>query len=203
MSGQRPNQPHASDPENLEGVIDRVLDSTEGENNISVGDVLDAFSDRLFGPLLVVPALALISPIGAIPGAPIVFAVLLTLLAGQKLIGLDRPWLPRRLTQRSVRRGTLEDAMGKLRPWAKRIDTLIRPRLTVLATGPATYAAAALVVVLAIAIVPIGLIPFAVAAPGGAILLIGLALTARDGVLTLIALALAAASGWLVLSAVG
>ncbi len=184
-------------------MIDRVLDSTEGEDDISVGDVLDAFSDRLFGPLLVVPALALISPVGAIPGAPIVLAVMLVLLAGQKLVGLDRPWLPQKLTKRSVSRDTLESAMGKLRPWAKRIDALIRPRLTVLAEGPAVYVAAALVVVLAVAIVPIGLIPFAVAAPGGAILLIGLALTARDGLLAILALALTAASGWLVMTALG
>lgn len=187
------------DPNDLEGVIDGVLDRTSDQDQVSTADVLDAFSHRLFGPLLVAPALILISPIGAIPGAPAVIAVLIVLIAGQRLLGMPRPWLPAALADRSVDRDKLERALGKIRPWAARVDRLIRPRLTVLAEGPATYAAAAAAVVLAAAIVPIGFVPFAVLLPGGAVLALGLALTAKDGALALIGYALAA--GTVVLTA--
>ena len=52
---------------------------------------------------------------------------------------------------------------------------------------------------IALALIPLELVPFAVAIPGVAISVIGLALMARDGVLMLTAYALCAVAGFVLL----
>ena len=57
----------------LEDVPGDALDAAEGQDEVSVGDLLDAFGSRSFGPVPVLfGLLALFPPIGAVPGAPIV-----------------------------------------------------------------------------------------------------------------------------------
>lgn len=188
-----PKGPHPMDddrdtngPETLGDVIDSIEHSTGEQERVSIGDIFDAFEGRLFGPMLVVPALALLTPLGGIPGAPIVIAVVLLLIAGQRVAGKTQPWIPRRILEREVERRTLVGAFERVRPWARRIDRLIRPRMHALVRPPMPQITAGIVVLLALAIPVIGLIPFAVAAPGAAILLLGLALTGRDGLLALL-----------------
>ena len=52
------------------------------------------------------------------------------------------------------------------------------------------YLIAALSIALALLMIPLELVPFAVAIPAGALVLLGLALMAKDGILTLISIVL-------------
>ncbi len=171
---------------NIEGVMDSLLERTEGQETVAVQNLLDAFSGRLFGPLLLVPGLLQVSPVGAIPLFPIVNAALLILIAGQRALGMTHPWLPSKLRDRGFGRARMEVAFEKLRPWAARVDRLIRPRLAFLVEPPMERAIAVLALAIALALPVIGLVPFAVAVPGAAITLLGLAVTARDGALALV-----------------
>ncbi|HAE25867.1 MAG TPA: hypothetical protein DCG58_01800, partial [Hyphomonas adhaerens] len=70
----------------------------------------------------------------------------------------------------------------------------ITERLTWATDKIATYGAALAVSLLSLLMIPLELVPFAVAAPGTAIVLFGLALVARDGALMLAGFAAAAAA---------
>lgn len=185
-------------PKNLTDLLDDLHEQVDGDSKVSVGDILDAFGSRAFGPLLAVPGLIGLSPLGALPGAPAIIAIFVVLVAGQHMVGLDHPWLPKRLTKRSVSMEKWEKARDKMRPWARRVDRLLKPRLEWL-TGRAMERVISVVTIgLAVSMFPLGFIPFAVAAPAGAILLFGLALSARDGLAVALALVVTGGTGYLI-----
>jgi hypothetical protein len=109
--------------------------------------------------------------------------VMLFLIAIQRLLGRDRPWIPRQLRERSVDRGKLDRTLERAGPWGRRVDRVIKPQLTFLFGTLMSYTLAAIAVVLALPMPSLEVVPFAVAIPGTATLLFGLALTTRDGVL--------------------
>lgn len=183
-------------PQNLTQVLDATEQSTEGKDPVRVGDILGAFETRLFGPLLIIPGLMLLTPLGAIPGAPAILGILVAFLTAQRLIGFQRPWVPKRLRNRGIDREKILRAFKRIRPWTQRVDKVIKPRLTALTTGRAEYSAIILALLLGATIPVVGLIPFAAALPGAGLTLIGLALTARDGLLMLAAFAFAAATAY-------
>lgn len=180
-------------PHNLTQVLDTLEDTTEDHDTVKVDDILDAFAGRLFGPLIIIPGLILLTPLGAVPLLPAVMGALVALIAAQRILGMSKPWVPRKLRDRSVAREKMTNAFDKARPWTKRIDKLIKPRLTALTTGPAEYAVALLALLLGASVPVVGLIPFAAMVPGAALTLSGLALIARDGALMIAALLASAA----------
>ncbi|MFI4916868.1 MAG: exopolysaccharide biosynthesis protein [Phycisphaerales bacterium JB060] len=187
----------AEEPKKLADLIDDLDEQIDDADSLAIKDVLDAFGSRAFGPLLALPGLIGLSPVGAVPGAPAVISVFVVLVAGQHLVGLDHPWLPRKLTRRSVSKSSWEKARDKVRPWVRRLDRLIKPRMEWL-TGSAMERVISVVTIgLAVSMFPLGFIPFAVAAPAGAILLFGLALSARDGLAVALALVATAATAYL------
>lgn len=180
---------------NLEGVLTRLDHSTRECDEVSIGDALEAFGHRLFGPVVTVAGLLIMSPLGMIPGIPALFGLTVVLVAGQHAVGLDTPWLPSRLTRRRVSRDQLGHALGRLRPWTRRVDRFIRPRYPVLLRDPMPRVLAGVCVVLGLAVVPLEFVPFAAFGPGAAIAAIGLALVGRDGLLAGVGIVLVIASG--------
>lgn len=51
--------------ESLSGVIDRLLDKTSDQERVWLDNVFEAFSGRLYGPLLLIPSLALLALLAA------------------------------------------------------------------------------------------------------------------------------------------
>ncbi len=182
-----------SDPDqvhNLEGVLrqlERAASQVGDEGQVSVGHVMKTLGARSFGPLILVPGLIGVSPIGAIPGLPAVMALIVFLIAAQMLIGMDHAWLPGALLRRSMAGKRLRQACRAVRPTARLIDKLLWPRLTALTRRPFLFVIAALVVAVAVVTPVIELVPFAGIVPNAAIVAFGLALTAHDGIWALIA----------------
>ena len=80
--------------------MDDLLDKTTGK--ASVGDVVNKFESRGFGPLLLLPALIALLPTGAIPGVPSICGVTLCIICLQMAFGDEHPWLPAVLKNRSL-----------------------------------------------------------------------------------------------------
>lgn len=177
---------------NAENLLDEIKELAEQEENVSVGDVVEAIGDRGFGPLIFVTALLGASPLGGIPGVPTFFAIILILITVQILFGRWHFWLPSFLENRQVTAENLHRATRKARPVARRMDRWLGHRLANLVTRPAKILAALCVIALCLLVPPLEIIPFAAALPMLAIALIGLAFTARDGILMLVGLCLAA-----------
>jgi hypothetical protein len=169
-------------------MTDEIADQAEGQDRVLVGDMIEALGHRGFGPLLFVPAMLELTPIGGVPGVPTVLALVIALMAAQIALGRSHFWIPDILNQRSLSAKALSKAADVLRPIAQRMDRWFGGRLPQM-VQPAVQRVAACVVIAHCATVPLlEFIPFASSIPMLSIALVGLAMTARDGVLMLVAL---------------
>ncbi len=178
----------------MSDVLDHFVENTEGDK-VSLGDLLRALDTRSFGPLLLVPALIALSPVGAVPGMSIVTGSLIILIAGQMFF-TRHPWLPSRLLNFSFPRTRLEDAVKKIQPWVKWMERALGQRLVFLTKTPADYVIAVISILLALTFYPLALLPGAVALPSFTIALLAVALTARDGLLALLGFAGTGGTAW-------
>lgn len=178
----------------VESVISRAIKDTDGDT-VSVSDLLDLFEDRSFGPIfLLLGLLVVLPPLGGIPGLPAVVGVLILLFSLQRLLGRSHIWLPSFIGDLSISKSKLQSAEGKAQPALAAADSMITDRLSWVINGPSRYLAFVLVSLLALLMIPLELVPFAVALPGAAIALVGAALFSRDGALMILAYATSAAA---------
>jgi len=178
----------------LTDILVKLADEPDG-GELSLVSVVETMQGRGFGPLLLAPTLVVLLPTGAIPGVPTLSALLIMLVAGQLAFGKRTPWVPGRLRQVSFERKKFRAAVARVRPWTERIDRLLKPRLRALTVWPFNRIGAALCLLLAAAMVPLELVPFAAAVPALIIAFYALALAAHDGALALFSLAGVIAAG--------
>ena len=139
--------------------------------------------------LLFLPLIEL-SPIGGIPGVPTFLAVMIALIAGQRLFGREHGWLPDFVERRAIDGDRLAHGAHRLDNVAATIDGWFHGRLKWLTRGIWPRVAALVVVLLCCAVPPLEFLPFASSAPMIAIAAFGLALMVRDGLLMVIAFAI-------------
>jgi len=183
-----PDNSHAN-PTSIDEVLDAVLEQTDGHEDAVIKDVLEAFDGRSYGPLLMVPALVVITPIGAIPAVPTMMGLFTIFVAAQAVFNKKHPWVPNVITQRGVKRDQLEESFEHIRPWARWFDKFTGTRLTFMTDPPMQQVMALLCVAVACTFPPLEFIPFAGAVAGLAIGCFAVAFTARDGVFALIGVA--------------
>ena len=173
-------------PKNVCGIIDRLTEVGDEQDKVSIGDIVESFGSRSYGPMLLVPALIGISPVGGIPGVPSFLALTLLLIAVQMVFGKDHLWLPGILKDRSVDGEKLANAAEDMEGVGTFMDKIFYGRLEMF-TGPtAGRIAAGVIALMCLAVPPLELLPFAVLLPMGVIAAFGIALTVRDGLLMLI-----------------
>jgi hypothetical protein len=180
-------------------MIDCILQITPGQGRLSVTDLMRAIGERSFGPLILVPSLIALSPVGAIPGLPAVTSVIIVIFAVQMLLGHSHVWLPQWLKRRTMDGAKLEKGLTAFRPVARFVDHLLRPRLTVLTRGPFFYAIALMILAVALVTPVLEIIPLGGIPPNAALVAFALAITARDGLWALLAMGFTIASAfWLI-----
>lgn len=185
----------------LEGLIDELAAAAEeASGEVSVADVMDKVGQRSFGPLLLVPALVALTPLGGIPGLPTLLAAFVVIVAGQLLAGRHGFWLPQVLMRRSVKPDKLKTSVSYARPVARVVDKVLGARLAWLTRAPFIHVAAAVCILVAFTVPPMEVVPFAGTVSWVAIAAFGLALIAHDGLVMLIASAFAAGAGYLVVT---
>jgi len=190
--------PPRSEPTNLSGVLDEIAARAgQGEGEISLDEIIDAVGRRSYGPLLLVIGLFAISPATVVPGMTWLTAALTLVVAVQMALGMRRIWLPRQALEAKVSRPAVRGGVEKSRGWARRIDAVLRPRLTFLTKPPFVNLVALLVVGAALITFPLGLIPFAPLAPGLAVVFFGLGMVARDGLWLALGAGAVAGAFWL------
>jgi hypothetical protein len=186
----------ASSKKSVEDVLDTLDDIANSEDDVTVGDVTQALGGRGFGPLITLPALLILTPIGGIPTVPSLMALVIALFAVQMVMQKDTPWLPEFLKNRGISDEKVKRSTQKLRRTARWMDRTFGDRLTALTEQPASMLVAGVVLLLCALVPPSEIVPFAALLPMGAIALLGLALTVHDGALVLGGL-MAAAAGLL------
>ncbi|MEO0852034.1 MAG: exopolysaccharide biosynthesis protein [Cyanobacteria bacterium J06648_11] len=184
----------------LDDVLSELEQAIDGDQT-TVGTILSAFQDRSFGALYTLVALIAAMPIiGAIPGVSIITGVILILIASQSLIGRDHIWVPSSIRERSVGSDTLMTGVEKAKPYAQKVDGFIKPRWQFLVAGPvARRTISAIIILLALTMIPLALIPWGIQPPATAIVLFGVALMARDGVFAVLGYGLVVVTGYIML----
>ena len=189
-SENEPNIPpkKRQDEKPLEGIMDTAREVVGGTET-DLKTMVEAFGDRAFGPVMILCSLFLMTPIGAIPGLPAAFGLIIIVFALQLLFQRDSPWMPEILRKIKISDTKLEKTRKVIHPVLSRIDNVIKPRLTFMTSGPAQVLTALISIVLATTMIPLGMVPFGVVAPAFIIGLFGLGITAKDGVLIIIGFA--------------
>ena len=199
-AGAGPAEPIRPEPSTLEEIIDELsaIAQHDGDGEVSVGEVMAGAGARSFGPMLLVPSLIGLSPIGAIPFVPMVMVIIEILIIVQMLLGWEHFWLPGRLKRRAISARRFARALDTMRPGARFVDGFISPRLTFLTEGPFFTMIAITCLLVAIVTPVIEVVPVAGIVPNAAVVAFSLALTARDGVWALLAFAFTGGCGWLI-----
>lgn len=169
--------------DSLEALLDQLRELAADRDRVDVGAVHEAVGRRSFGPMLLIPGLLALSPLSGMPGVPTTVGVMVLLITGQLLLGRASFWLPAFVRRRSIARDRLEKVIRMLRPVARLIDRLMRPRLKWVTNGLGVYIIAATCLVLSLIAPFLEIVPFAITGVGGAITAFGLSLIADDGAL--------------------
>lgn len=188
--------------ENIDSLLDNICGQVDcglnplAKDQITIRELLATVGRRSYGPLLLLVGLIAISPITAVPGLTWATAALTFLIAVQMLIGRRTPWLPKGALDATVSRDLVVKGVSAARPWARRIDKLLKPRLTFLALQPFVNLIALVCIAAALITIPLGFIPFAPFIPSLAIVIFGLGMTARDGLVLLLGMTGIAAAAY-------
>lgn len=180
-------------PVDIEELLDRIEAGTGNRAHVSIGEMMDTVGRRSFGPVVLMVGLILVTPLSGLPGMPTLMGLLILLTLGQVLMGRKYFWLPGWLAQREIPRKKLVQGLEMLRPPARRVDRLIRPRLLFLVKGGGLYVMALACMVIAVVMPATELVPFSASIAGLALMTFGLAMISRDGCLALVAWSIALA----------
>lgn len=172
-------------------LIVEQLDALGSREIVSIGDIIDGFGRNSFLPMMLVPALMLVSPLSGIPLFSTFCGLWIMIVSAQRLAQRDHLWLPGFITRRWLRGVRLHKAAGYLRRVADWLDRNARPRLQVIVTAPLNGLAYLFCIMVGLAIPFLELIPFSSSILGMVVCLIVVGLLVRDGVYLIAALVLA------------
>lgn len=164
---------------------------------VRVRDITESLGQRSFGFILLIFALPNSLPIIGIPGVSTITGLPMLFVAVQMALGHNRVYLPRWIADSSLATADFQKLIYKVVPWLRRIEKLMRPRITLLTQASAERWLGAFCVLLAFLLVlPI---PLGNLLPALGILFIALGLIERDGVCVLLGIAIGIAA-WMLLS---
>lgn len=163
------------------GVLNCAISSAE-RDDVCVGDMTTAFGPASFVPLLLLPALALVSPLSGIPFFSSLCGLTILLVALQMLAGRSSVWLPGWLKRRAIAGSRLRAGLDRLRPMAVWFDRHAHQRFCLLFRRPFWYLLPLACALLALLIPFLELVPFSSSLLGASVALISLGMLTRDGV---------------------
>jgi len=178
--------------DSIAGTLHALKEAARRER-VSLGALIDRLGQRTYGPLLFTIGLIALSPIGAIPGASVVCATLIVLLAVQMSFGRRVPWVPGALRGLEVDGALSRRSIQRVEPYLRGLDRITRARWTALLSRPALHAVVLGLCALAALMYPLALVPWGVVPVACAITMIGLGVLAADGLIIAVGLALAIA----------
>ncbi|MGK7950922.1 MAG: exopolysaccharide biosynthesis protein [Xenococcaceae cyanobacterium] len=170
--------------------LNRYFFEEERNPKVTLAEILSLAGERTFGFLFVLISIPSALPIPA-TGYSIPFAIVIFFLAVQLIIGRQRPWMPAKIMNSSLK---LETAQGFIKagiPWLQRIEAITKPRLAYICTSLPGQ----IFIGIAIALMSISMmipIPGTNTLPAIGIFVTGFGLVEDDGVISLAGLVICA-----------
>lgn len=163
------------------GELLSVIDPDDHTADVSVADILGEVGMRSFAPVILVPALLLVSPLSAIPGTPTLGAIIITLVALQWVVSRDHLWLPGFVLRRKIAAKKVAVAVTWLRGPAAWIDRHSHRRLRLLTVPPMSMVAKIAIVLIAASWPVLELFPMVTSIGAFAVSLLAFGMMTRDG----------------------
>jgi hypothetical protein len=188
MDSAAPERP-ASRHSALSELLSQVAED-ESRERVSIGDLLAMAGDRAFGALIFILALPNLVPTP--PGTSAILGLPLIILSFQLFYGRRTPWLPKAIALRSIARADLASVVRRTAPVLKRIERVLKPRLSWLVSAFSERVLALLMLILSVILflpIPLGNI-----FPAAAMCIIALALIEHDGLAALFGVVIGAGS---------
>lgn len=158
-----------------------------GKRGLTLRHLVEGFGRTSFLPLLILPALTVVTPLSGIPLLSSACGLTIALVALQMLAGRDHVWLPSILLDREISARRALRAFDRIEPAVSWIDRHSQDRLRVLVRPPSRSLAEAVCVAAGGAMPLLELVPFSSSILGSAVVLIGVGLLAHDGLYVLLA----------------
>lgn len=163
--------------EQLAGIIERLP-----EDKLTLGELLDTFSDEGMLLLTILLTLVFLIPV-SIPGVSTVFGAAILLVGVSRL--LKRPlWLPAKLMHKQLPASKLRPGLTAGMVWVRRMEKISRPhRLRGFVDGrmPDMFNNLAFILAALLLMAPFGFVPFSNTLPALALLLYAIGFMQRDG----------------------
>lgn len=175
--------PERAAEQGTRALLDAIAEGEPSET-LLLGDLFKGLGDRSFGMLLIAATAPAFIPIPGLAGA--LSGPLVMLVGVQLLLRLRQPWLPGFVARRGPERRTMARLRDLLSPWLRRLERLVRPRLTLMLDHPVLDVITGLLVLVLGLLLSLPL-PFTNYILAGLLLLFALALLERDGALMLVA----------------
>lgn len=162
-------------------IVDRLHDAAD-RDRVRLRDVVEAFGETSFLPMLMVPALLVLSPLSGIPFFSSVCGLTIVFISAQMLWpGRDHLWLPDFLMRQQVDGEKARGAARRLRRLADWLDGHTRDRFHVLVSRPFRPQLEAICLLCGAAMPVMEFVPFSSSILGLAVLCFCTAMLARDG----------------------
>ncbi|QBX33316.1 exopolysaccharide biosynthesis protein [Paracoccus liaowanqingii] len=175
------------DDQTITAMTDRVREAASDET-ISVAQITAALGRDSLPPNLMIPALAVVSPLSGVPLFSSVCGLLIALISAQMLLGRDHVWLPGFLMRRKLGAARVRGALDWMRRPAGFLDRITAERLTVLVRRPMRWITQALCLCCGLLMPFLELIPFTSSMMGVVVSLLAFGMLARDGLFTALGL---------------
>lgn len=174
-------------------LVDKVSERSKAGEAVTIGMIREIAGQRAAGPMLLLPALIVISPLSIIPGLPTTVGLNTILIAGQVALGRTDIWLPKWLSDRAVPAKYADKLIKFLTPVSRFADGVVKPRAAFLTSAPIRRVGAVVCVLVGCIMPLLEIIPFTSTWAASIIAVYALAITARDGFLALAWVGLVAA----------
>ena len=177
--------PEAEVPPTLTTLLAAIRPS-EGEDTVSLRDILSRIGTRSFAATLLVLGLLMVSPLSAIPFLPSLVAVVILLIAGQAVMGRHHLWLPDAIMRRRISASKLVRALDSLERPATWIDAHRSGRWMALTRQPISLLAYLVIIAVALTWPPLSLVPFSTTLSAVGLSLLAAGQTLRDGIFVML-----------------
>lgn len=166
-------------------ILNRLDELTEADQ-VSVRDVVDAFGRASFLPMMIVPALLVVSPLSGVPLFSSLCGVTVAIIAGQAVFNRDSLWLPDWIMRRNVAGDRLHEGVRRVGKVADWVDRHTRDRWRTVTQWPLNRFVFLACMICGLCMPFLEFVPFSSSILGLAIILFSAGLLARDGLFVIV-----------------
>ncbi|RJE79387.1 exopolysaccharide biosynthesis protein [Paracoccus sp. JM45] len=187
------------DQPSITDLIDRVSTASDGDQT-SVAQIVSALGATSFLPNMMIPALAVVSPLSGVPLFSSICGLTIALVASQMLFQRDHIWLPNFVMRKHLQTRRVQTATDWMRKPAGFLDRITKERLSLLVRRPFLWITQAICLICGLVMPFLELVPFTSSLMGVVVCLFAFGMLARDGLFTLMGLAAVGGFSMLILT---